>query len=57
MLTMLKLIFLAFFSIPLHQRVFQINNADGVFNNYLNDVLIGCSAAGYFLSNYWKKSE
>ena len=54
---MLKLIFLAFFSIPLHQRVFQINNADVVFNGYLNDLLIGCSAAGYFLSNYWKKEK
>jgi len=57
MLTMLGILFLAFFSIPLHQRFFQINNADVVFNDYLNDLLIGCSAAGYFLSNYWKKEK
>ncbi len=54
---MLKVIFLAFLSIPFHQRVFQVNNADVVFNNYLNDVLISCTAAGYFLSNYWKKEK
>ena len=38
MLTMLNLMLLAFLSVPFHQRIFQVNNADVVFNDYLNDV-------------------